>query len=100
VQADPDEATYHIFLGALLAKQGRLDEAEESHRRAIACAEGCIDEAFLNLGFVLRAQERFPEAADCFRHAIHLDPAYRAARQALKDVERCIKWSNDRHGGS
>jgi tetratricopeptide (TPR) repeat protein len=99
VQADPDDATYHIFLGALLAKQGRLEEAERSQRTAIDCAEGCMDEAYLNLGLVLRAQERFVEAADCFRTAIRLDPGYRVAREALQDVERCIKWSN-RHGGS
>jgi tetratricopeptide (TPR) repeat protein len=99
IQCDLDDASYHIYLGALLAKQGRLDEAEESHRRAITCTEGCIDEAYLNMGFVLRAQERFLEAADCFSQAIRLDPEYRAAREALRDVERCIKW-NSRHGGS
>lgn len=91
IEADPDDATYHIFLGAVLAKQGRLLEAEDVHRTAIACVEGCIDEAYLNLGFILRARERFAEAADCFREAIRLDPNYRPARRALRDVERCIK---------
>ncbi|HEY3395852.1 MAG TPA: tetratricopeptide repeat protein [Lacipirellulaceae bacterium] len=100
IQCDPDDATYHIFLGAVVAKQGRLEEAEVSHRTAIACAEGCIDEAYLNLGLVLRAQERFDEAADCFREAIRRDPQYRIARQALRDVERCMKWCNRRQGGS
>jgi tetratricopeptide (TPR) repeat protein len=100
IEADPDDATYHIYLGSLFAKQGRLSDAEEVHRTAICCAEGCIDEAYLKLGLVLRAQERFQEAAECFREAIQLDPAYRAARRALQDVERCIRWSSRRHGGS
>ena len=91
IAADPDDATGLIFLGGMLAKQGRFAEAEEIHRAATACGEGCIDEAFLNLGFVLRARGRFAEAADCFREAIRLDPDYRAARRALRDVELCLK---------
>lgn len=92
IAADPGGANGRIFLGALLAKQGRLHEAEEVHRAAVGCAKGCIEEAYLNLGLVLRALERFHEAADCFREAIRLDPEYRAARRALRDVEHCIKW--------
>jgi tetratricopeptide (TPR) repeat protein len=93
IDADPIDATYRIYLGAVLAKQGRLHEAEEAHRAGVGCAEGCIDEAYLNLGFVLRAQERFREAAHCFREAIRLDPAYRQAQRALRDVERCMKFA-------
>jgi tetratricopeptide (TPR) repeat protein len=96
VEADPDDATYHIFLGGVLAKQGRLHDAEEAHRAATGCAEGCIDEAYLNLGFVLRAQDRYREAAECFQEAIRLDPEYREARRALRDVELCLKWFGDR----
>jgi len=90
-EAAPTDSTGYIYLGGALAKAGRLREAEEVHRAAIECVEGCIDEAFLNLGLVLRAQERFTEAAECFREAIHLDPAYHAAKKALRDVERCLK---------
>jgi tetratricopeptide (TPR) repeat protein len=91
IKADPDDATYYIYLGAVRAKQGRLRDAERAHRKAVACAIGCIEEAYLNLGFVLRAQERFTEAADCFRKALDLDANYRAARRALRDVEQCIR---------
>ena len=45
----------------------------------------------MNLGLVLLAQERFEEAAECFREAIHLDPGYRAAKKALRDVEQCLR---------
>ncbi|HEY2155653.1 MAG TPA: tetratricopeptide repeat protein, partial [Isosphaeraceae bacterium] len=73
IDAAPDHASGYIFLGAALALQGRLDEAEGAHRAATDCARGCIDEAYLNLGLVLRAQERLVEAAECFAHAIELD---------------------------
>jgi tetratricopeptide (TPR) repeat protein len=91
IVADVGDAKYHIYLGAVLAKQGRFREAEEVHRAAIECAGDRRDEAYLNLGFVLRARERFREAADCFRETIRIDPEDQAARRALRDVERCIK---------
>jgi tetratricopeptide (TPR) repeat protein len=93
IEADPGDASYRIYLGAILARQGRLEEAEGVHRTAIACPAGCIDEAYLNLGLVLRAQGRFRESADCLREALRIDPQYRAARIALRDVERCLRWA-------
>jgi tetratricopeptide (TPR) repeat protein len=95
IDAEPQDATWHIFLGGMLAKLGRLHEAEKVHRTAINCQRGPIGEAYLNLGFVLRAMERFQQAANCFREAIKLDPQCRLAKQALRDVERCIKWKRD-----
>jgi tetratricopeptide (TPR) repeat protein len=92
IEADPNDATYRIFLGAVLARQGNLQAAEVEHRQATQCSEGCIDEAYLNLGLVLRAQDRFEEAAHCFRAAIRLDPNYREAAAALRDVEQCLNW--------
>ena len=91
IEADPEEASFHVFLGSLRAKQGRFQEAEEEHRAAIECPKGRIDEAYLNLGYVLRALDRYSDAAECFREAIRLDPEYRLARRALRDVERCMK---------
>ena len=75
----------------MLALKGRLREAERAHRAATRCPEGCIDEAYLNLGLVLRAQERFEEASRCLREAIRLDPKYRVAREELRDVEGMLE---------
>ncbi len=91
IETTANDATYYIFLGGALARQGRLHDAEEAYRVATRCSEGCIDEAFLNLGLVLRARERFKEAAECFREALRLDPEYQAARWAVRDVLRCLK---------
>ena len=89
----PSDATDHIFLGALLATAGRLSEAEAVHRHATKCKDGCRDEAFLNLGLVLRALGRFSEARRCFRRALAIDPKYKAARKQLSDIERVIQES-------
>jgi tetratricopeptide (TPR) repeat protein len=91
----PDEASGHIYLGGILARSGRLKEAEMAHRAAIRCTQGCRDEAYLNLGLVLRAQERHEEAATCFEQALRLDPKYAAARKALRDVRNTMRYSKE-----
>lgn len=87
----PDDAQGYIYLGGMLARLGRLDEAEEVHRKGTHCKTGCIDEAFLNLGYVLRAKERYAEAFGCFDRALALDPKYKSARVARRDVGRVLK---------
>src|SRR5262249_30511513 len=89
--AAPDDATYQIFLGAFLAQAGRLREAEVVRRRATRCKVGFVDEAFFNLGLVLRALERYAEARDCFQRALKLDPKYKKVRRELADIERVLK---------
>jgi tetratricopeptide (TPR) repeat protein len=82
----PEHASGHIYAGAILARMGRFEEAIVSHTRATQCSEGQVDEAYLNLGLVLRALERFAEAKESFERALELDPAYAEARAALSDV--------------
>jgi tetratricopeptide (TPR) repeat protein len=91
VEEDSKNATSLILLGSVQARQGNLKAAEMSHRQATTCVEGCIDEAFHNLGLVLRGQGRFAEAADCFHKAIAIDPEYADAVEALRDVTRAIR---------
>ena len=96
---DADPSTAHIFLGALLAKWGRFDEAKVAHQRAISCAKGLADEAWYNIGTILRAEERFAEAAECFERALSIDPGYALPRRALADVRGAIQWQRQElHG--
>ena len=94
IEDKPTDTAGYIYLGVLLAKQGRLIAAEEALREGTACSEGCVDEAFFNLGSVLRALERFAEAAECYREAIRLDPVCRVAKRALRDVECCAAFKD------
>lgn len=90
IDARPSDATAYIYLGAMLAKKGRLEEAEACHRHATTCPEGCVDEAYLNLGYVLRARENYLDALECFREALRRDPLYEAAQEALTDMEQVL----------
>ena len=92
IEAAPKNASGYIFLGVALARQGRLREAEEILRQATeTCYEGALHEAFTNLGLMLLAQERYGEAAESLREALHLNAESAAALRALRDVERCLE---------
>jgi len=92
VELDPDNAGRHIFLGMLLAKRGDFSGAETSHRNATRCSDGAVDEAYLNLGLVLRAQERYKEALACFEKALALTSDYQEAITAKADIEKTIAY--------
>lgn len=89
IEVAPDDTQGYICLGGMLAGRGRFAEAETCHRKGTQCRTGCIDEAFLNLGFVLRILGRFGEAGDCFEEALRRDPDYADAKKALRDVRAC-----------
>lgn len=90
-QQEPDQAASWVFLGSSQARRGKLKAAEQCHRRATECSQGNPEEAWLNLGLVLRARERLPEARDCFRRALALDPEYGKAQVGLTDVEKAME---------
>ncbi len=92
IEAKPETTHSRIYLGGVLMRQGRLDEAEECHRRAMECSEGDVDEVFFNLGFVLRAQCRYEEARQSFLKALELEPRYKAAvKRLVKDLEQVLE---------
>lgn len=92
IEVNPDKACRHILLGAVLAEKGDLVGAEAAHRQAIRCASDDLDEAYMNLGLVLRAKERYAEALDAFDKAIQLSPDYDEAKVAKGDVEKVIEY--------
>jgi tetratricopeptide (TPR) repeat protein len=49
-ELDPDDATYLIYAGSAAFAKGDIDRAVSLARRAVECSEGCIDEAYFNLG--------------------------------------------------
>jgi tetratricopeptide (TPR) repeat protein len=91
IDAAPDQAGARIYLGGVLALGGKLQEAEGVLLAATRCAEGCRDEAYLNLALVLRSLDRLEEAAEYLAKALELDPGYKAAKHALRDVRQAIR---------
>jgi len=90
IDGRPDHTSAYIYLGAMFAKLGRLTEAEELHRRATACSEGEIAEAYLNLALVQRARGDYVGALMNLRKAVELDPEYSDAKDALTDIQTVL----------
>ena len=68
-----EDAVYLANLGNLLAKQGRLEEAEAMCRRAVEIAPRHVPGHY-NLGNVLMARQRFDEAEAALLRAVEIDP--------------------------
>ncbi len=83
----PSDATFHIFLASNMFKRGRLKEAEKCYRRAFKCSEGCLDEAYFNLGGILLGQRKHAEAMECYQEALKIDPKYKIAKERLDDAK-------------
>ena len=90
ITARPEDAGPRIYLGALLAKVGRLEEASAIHEEATHASEGAVEEAWLNLGLVRRARGDYVGALECFRRVRAIDPLDTDAQDALLDVEQVL----------
>jgi tetratricopeptide (TPR) repeat protein len=88
---NPSEATFLIYQGVLSLRLGKYDEAAQILIKATNCSEGCIDEAFYNLGVVRIAQKRYNEALTCFEKTLEIDPKYKEAKQQLKDMKKVLE---------
>jgi tetratricopeptide (TPR) repeat protein len=91
----PNLADSHIYEGHVAFRLGLLDKAEAHYRRGIRCKEGCIEEAYFNLGCVLVANRRYKEAIKCYRKALALDPKYSIAKLRLKDAKRALQMTGN-----
>ena len=84
-------ADYLNYLGAALADDGNLVQASKCFRRATKSKNGAIDEAYYNLGCMLAAERKYSNAQACFIKALEIDPKYKLAKQALRDIQRVLE---------
>lgn len=87
IELKPSIADFHTTLGKVLYQQGKFNEAKQYFMRASDCAEGVFEDAYYYLGLVLRSQEKFEEAEDCFKISLQLDPN-EEAQIALNDIQK------------
>lgn len=80
--AAPALATVHHNRATVLAALGRLAEAEQAYRRAIALKPDHVD-AYLDLGVLLHRAGDVAAAAACFRDVLRLAPADARAQYNL-----------------
>jgi len=86
----PNDATFHIFLGSNAWKRGMHKRAERHFLRALKCSEGCLEEAYFNLGGILLGKRNYPEAIKYYQQALKVDPKYKIAKERLADAELAL----------
>jgi tetratricopeptide (TPR) repeat protein len=87
--AAPRASTLHLDLGVALEKRGRLAEATDHYREAIATHPGLVA-AHFNLGNALRADGDLEAAADSYRRAVLLAPEDSRAANNLAGTLRLL----------
>jgi tetratricopeptide (TPR) repeat protein len=92
----PEDATFYIYLGHNASKRGLHKQSEAHFRRALNCSEGCLEEAYFNLGGVLLGRRNYPEAIKCYREALKIDPKYNIARERLEDAELALLMTDSK----
>ncbi len=85
----PDDARALYNLGFVRAEQGRLDEALELSRRAVASNDG-YSPAHLNLGLLLTRLGRADDALAEFERALEVAQAPEDALRARFELVRCL----------
>jgi predicted O-linked N-acetylglucosamine transferase (SPINDLY family) len=75
VRVEPNNAGYLVTLGGNLAIAGRMDDATECFRKAVA-ADSASVEAHYNLGLTFKHRKEFAKAERCFSAALELAPSH------------------------
>jgi tetratricopeptide (TPR) repeat protein len=78
--AAPSDGEERLYLGEILFRQGKLQEAEASLQMVTSVWNESMSEGLHLLGEVLASQERYRESLDCFERAAELKPDRRQAR--------------------
>jgi len=79
----PEHAEALNNLGGALSHLGRLDEAQDAYRKAIASDVRNAPYAQVNLGNILLTKGNADEAIELFRAALRLNPEYDEAHNSL-----------------
>jgi len=84
-EAHPEELWVHSFIGDMYAEMGRLAEAEESYRRAVASSgeDDVFAQAYVGLGNTALEKGDYAQAKEAFEKALDQAGDYFDARLGL-----------------
>jgi len=88
---EPENGSFWVTLGDVLARRGKLKAARKAHEHAVAVGDANVDEAYFNLALLLRAQRRYPEALNQVMLALDIDPNYAQATALKQDLEAVLQ---------
>jgi tetratricopeptide (TPR) repeat protein len=91
IELDPDFGNPYNDIGAYLIELGQFDEAIPWLQQAVE-SRRYEPRHFphYNLGRAYLGKEMYGQAIRCFQEAIHIEPRYSLARQALESLRRMV----------
>jgi Tfp pilus assembly protein PilF len=91
IEVDPDFGNPYNDIGAYLISLGRHDEAIPWLERAIdAPRYEPRHYPHFNLGRAYFAKGMYNRARECFQQALHIEPDYKPAHQAIENIRRMV----------
>lgn len=96
VDADPDDAEMHSYLGSAYHKKGDRLHSIHHFEEALRLDESA--RSYFNLGMVYEYSNRIDEAVREFQVALSLDPGYKKAEEALNKLR--AQFDSGHHAGS
>lgn len=78
---------YWIVKGGCYSKLNKFKKAEKCFRKSLTLNDVDIDEAYLNLGYVLRAQSKYKESLKMFKKVLTLDAKSQLAKEGIISLE-------------
>lgn len=87
LESRPEDSGSHALVATAHAALGDVGAAEQRYTIALEHDPQNVA-ALYGLGNVLMQQQRYAEAADCFRRAVTLNPKFERARAALEAAEQ------------
>lgn len=79
-----DDQQTLVQIGKCYSDLGRLDEAEDTLRRAVSLGDDAT--GYYNLGFVMEQRGRPSEAEEYYRRALRVDPTHASANNNLASL--------------
>jgi tetratricopeptide (TPR) repeat protein len=97
VELEPDLPDVHAYLGLALLDTGETEAAEKAFRRELEINRNSFL-ATLQLGFLEKQRQRFPEARSLFESALALRPADAGVRYQIATVDLATGRLEDARG--
>ncbi len=88
-ELDPNNPDYQLQIGRVYNKQGKKDLALEAFSKAIVTAPR--PDAFIDMGDMAFAEEKFEQAENCYKQAISMAPDEHSYYYKLADYYQKIK---------
>ena len=90
IDAAPEDSLGFLYLGNLMLRQGKFEDANTQFEKARECKDVCLEEVHYCIGLTKRGLAEYGEAKQHFEKALMYRADFSDAKVALKDVKSLV----------